>query len=475
MYRTLCALGLAVLPGVFAAPVRAADPPRLPDVLAVEEVMQEAIKKAEPSIACVLVHRGDETRPVHPDDPRYVPEAYGSGVVVDEKGLILTNYHVVRDAKYLFVRLPGDKGSFADIYAGDPRSDLAVLKVRDAKVLPLKALKMGDGKGQWVLSLANPWYAGYRDGSPSASWGIISNVRRRMPGQFDEESTRNKTLHHFGTLLQTDARLNMGCSGGALIDLKGELIGLTTALAAVTGGEVPGGYAVPMDAGMRRIIDVLKRGEEVEYGFLGVRFPQMMDNARKAVRNGWGVPLGDVVPGSPAASRKVDLRGEQGGRPDYILSVNGLPIRDPDDLFLFLGTQMAGSTVKLEVAHGPGDKPEVIAVTLAKFYVPGKIIATNKPDAIGGLRVDYTSVLYLRAGDRPRNFIHRGVMIREVVSGSAADTARLQEDKVINKVNGHEVNSPEEFYKEMRAASGQVELTLVKSDGSEDKVKIDLR
>src|SRR5262245_66194109 len=97
MYRTLCALGLAVLPGVFAASACAADPPRLAEVLAVEEVMQEAIKKAEPSIACILLARADDTRSQNLDDPRQVPESYGSGVVIDEKGLILTNYHVVRD------------------------------------------------------------------------------------------------------------------------------------------------------------------------------------------------------------------------------------------------------------------------------------------------------------------------------------------------------------------------------------------
>jgi S1-C subfamily serine protease len=480
MYRIRCALGLAVLLGVLAASARGGDTPRLAEVLAVEEVMQEAIKKAEPSIACILVARADDLRNQDLENPRQVPEGYGSGVVVDDKGLILTNYHVVRDAVRIFVRLPGDKACYADIHAADPRSDLAVLKVRDAKLLPLKALKIGDGgnvrKGQWVLSLANPWAAGFKDGSPSASWGILSNVRRRMPGVFEEETLRNRTLHHFGTLLQTDARINLGCSGGALIDLKGELIGLTTALAAVTGGEVPGGFAVPMDAGMRRIIDVLKRGEEVEYGFLGVSFPAP-EVTRKAVQSGWGIPVGQVVAGSPASSSKVNLRGEQsGGRHgDFILSVNGMPVRDPDDLFLFLGTQLAGSTVKLEVAHGPGDKPEIIAVTLAKFWVPGKIIATNKPEALGGLRVDYTSVLYLRLGERARGGIHRGVVIREVVSGSAADTARLQEDKTITRVNGREVNTPEEFYKEMQAATGQVELTLMRSDGSEDRVKIDLK
>src|SRR5262249_33076315 len=163
----------------------------------------------EPAIACVLVSRTKDPKGEHKlDDPNQVPESYGSGVVIDEKGLVLTNYHVIREAVEGFVRLPGDKASFADVFAPDPRSDFAVLKLRDAaKLQPLKALKLGDGgavrKGQLVLSLANPYAAGFRDGSPSASWGVLSNVRRRAPGNLKEEiAGQAKSLHQYGTLLQ---------------------------------------------------------------------------------------------------------------------------------------------------------------------------------------------------------------------------------------------------------------------------------
>src|SRR5262249_62301752 len=132
-----------------------------------------------------------------------------------------TNYHVVQGATKVFVRLPDRAACYADIYAGDPRSDLAVLRLID-RGLKLKPVKLGDGdkveKGQWVLSLANPYAAGFRDGSPSASWGIISNLRRRAPTLTRDEA-QAKTLHHHGTLLQIDAKLNLGCSGGALLNL----------------------------------------------------------------------------------------------------------------------------------------------------------------------------------------------------------------------------------------------------------------
>src|SRR5207247_1701287 len=114
--------------------------------------------------------------------PEVVPDSYGSGVVIDPAGLVLTNYHVVRYATKIFVRLPGKTGSYANIHAADERSDLAVLQLIDSPG-GLAALPMGDAdnvkKGQFVLAIANPFAAGFRDGSPSVSWGMLSNVRRR--------------------------------------------------------------------------------------------------------------------------------------------------------------------------------------------------------------------------------------------------------------------------------------------------------
>ncbi|MBY0522936.1 MAG: PDZ domain-containing protein [Gemmataceae bacterium] len=465
------------------------------DALALQEALQSAIQEAEPAVACVLVSRSEayakyRTSPVSDNpgkldgfslslldqhygkgdkaetdrrkkldmaQPRYIPESYGSGVVIDGSGLILTNYHVVRDAAKIFVRLTGDKESYADIHAADPRSDLAVLRL----LTPpngLTAIKLGDAskvrKGQMALSIANPFAAGFRDGSPSASWGIISNIRRRAPDTLTEqertnELERKKTLHHYGTLLQTDARLNLGCSGGALIDLKGELIGLTTSLAAISGSETAGGFAVPIDATMRRIIEVLKRGEEVEYGFLGV---SLFDDHRR----GKGVPVERVTAWSPAY--RAGLRDR-----DVILSVNDTPVTENDDIFLTVGTLPAGSEARLEVRNREGTR--TIPVTLAKYYVPGTIIASRKPAAVRGLRVDHVSVWYQTAPtlpDMPQNSLS-GVVIREVQSGSAAATALLKVNDVVTHVNGTAVNSPTDFYREAQKAKGPLELTLTPS------------
>jgi S1-C subfamily serine protease len=505
MYRACLALGLALLGNPLA---RAADRPALEQALALEQAVQDLIKQAEPSVACILVSRSDDYRrnfhdeppadepgklggfdpngkhlmpATHqrrrsfvPDDarqiddnarkydlanPQYVPEAYGSGVVLDGKRrLVLTNYHVVRDATKVYVTLAGGKGSYADIYAADPRSDLAVLQLQDESLAPLPEIAMGDGgavrKGQFVVSLANPFAVGFRDGSPSASWGMVSNLRRRAAGTVEErDSQLQRPLHLYRTLLQTDARLNLGCSGGALLNLRGELIGLTTARAALAGTETAGGFAIPLDAATKRLIARLRDGEEVEYGFLGVT-SALEGHGRE------GLPIRGIVPGSPADQAHL-RQGES------ILSINDIPVQDPDDLFLIVGTLLAGSEVRIEVRG----KPRIVPVTLAKFYVPGKVIASRRRPLVRGFRVDYTSVLWMQgyysghmqaanAGILP------GVYVSEVRPGSRAATARLQVNDVILQVNGQDVKSPADFYAAMEKLgdSEPLKLTLVSAE-----------
>jgi serine protease Do len=495
MARSSSLLALLLLPALPLV-LRAEEKSPLKDARALQEAMEHLIEKAEPSVACVLVSRSDgyakyragpsvdtpgklgpfsyDTRGVSDPNvlkelqaldlshPNHQPEAYGSGVVLDAaNGLVLTNAHVVRGATKIYVRLPGNRGSYADVHACDPRSDLAVLKLLD-KVPDLKALKFGDGgklrKGQFVVSIANPFAAGFRDGSPSASWGIVSNLRRRSPGPTNEPDRAKVTLHHYGTLIQTDTRITLGCSGGALLNLDGELVGLTTAQAALVGSEAPGGFGVPLDDGLKRIVEVLRKGEEVEYGFLGV---QMEPESRP----GKGVKIYETSAGSPA--QKAGLAAG-----DLIVSIEGRPVHENDDLFLYIGTQLAGGTIALEVERG-GVKRSV-NVKLAKYYVPGPTIASKRPAARAGLRVDYTSLI----GQRPPvpggfRGIPEGVLIREVVPKSAADLANLQVDKVISRVDNRPVRTPDEFYRAMADAGPKVELWLLSPDGHEERVTVE--
>ncbi|MSU78377.1 MAG: PDZ domain-containing protein [Gemmataceae bacterium] len=488
---------------IFAIMIGTAPPARAqlnPQVDKVEKTVQKVIQQSEAAIACILVSRSDAYQRVAQNgekdypgklgtfdpfmlkglgdlsekdrillqkkldlaDPNHLPQAFGSGVVIDRNGYILTNYHVVQDATKIFVRLPGGKGSYADIHAADPRSDLAMLKVLNAKILPLKAIPLGDAdqaqRGQFIVTLANPYAAGFHDGQPSASLGILSNIRRRVMHGFKEED-RVKPLQYYSTLLQTDARLHLGSSGGALLNLQGEMIGLITALAAIQGGETPGGFAIPVNSGMRRIIDVLKRGEEIDYGFLGVGFEERPGNDQR------GIMLSQVGKGTPA-----DLDGKLKDR-DVLIAVNGKPINTSDDIFVVIGTQLAGTKVRLQIVRGGQEIAS--EVTLGKLYVPGERIysSTGSRPMLRGMRVDYASLVVQKP---PRWFLlPAGVLVSEMQPNSPAARAGLKTGDVITRCNDRPVTSPAAFYDAM-PAFGAVDLTLYQypADGNAVKIKL---
>ena len=473
-----------------AAHASAQDDADLRQAKALERTMEKNIELNESAIACILVSRSelyaefgqgpDKDRPgklgifdfptLQMNDrfkretaekqmhwpklldfthPGFAPKAFGSGVVIDADGLILTNYHVVQEATKIFVRLPGGKSGYADIHAADPRSDLAVLKLLNPNALPLKAISLGDAdklkRGHFVLTLSNPYAIGFRDGQPSASYGILSNIGRRAFTNLKEED-RVKPFQFYATLLQTDARMNLGCSGGALLNLSGELVGLLTSVAAIQGGETPGGFAIPISPPMRRIIETLKRGEEIDYGFVGVGFAERSGNGKIGVR------LTTVGPGSPAqvdANLLID---------DIILRVDGHSIRETDDIFVHIGMHLAGTKVKLDIKSG--DEERTAIVTLSKLYVPGKAIAssTGSRPVRRGLRVDYSSLVVQRHPKWAK--IPKGVVISEVQPGTSAERAALKTGDVITHVNGLLVTTPALFYQAVADARGPIELTL---------------
>jgi serine protease Do len=465
-----------------AAVAAIADEPR--DARRVEQALQAAIAKAEPAVACLFVYRPD-----HNDSFRGVPSAdtvpdfYASGVVLDPAGKILTNYHVIREAAgeggdparvRIRARLPGRKDAdgndgppregTATVLAADARSDLAVLKL-EAFRGPLPVVPMGRGedlkKGSFVVSLGHPYAAGYRDGSPSASSGIVSNLRRRQPGGGSELDRARLPLAQFGTLIQSDVRLQLGTSGGALLDLDGKLVGLTTAQAALTGVDSPGGFAIPMDDVMRRIVETLLHGEEVEYGFLGIS-TSMRPDPGLHLAPGEGIRVNQVFGNSPAAGPGGLWVG------DVILAVNGRPLREYDDLFLHLAATLAGREVTLLVRRRGAE--QTVHTRLVKSQV-GDIdrathrlkdenasIATNKPRDWYGLRVEYTSVLA-----KESTAIPPGVLVREATDRAKAAGLVPYEDIIIRVNGGQELKSPAQFREQAAAAvnaGNALKLTL---------------
>src|SRR6478672_1497438 len=225
MIRYAVAVVFVPLVACQSRPLRAQEPSPLATAAAMQRLVVEAIERAEGSVVAIARVRRDPALPLapgapaapllpgvgnpEPTDRAFVPSEFGSGVVIDAKGLVLTAYHVVGDhrAADYFVWL-NRKPYTARLKAADPWFDLAVLQIESAN---LKPIALSDArnvkKGQFVIALGNP-YAIARDGQPSAAWGIISNIERQAPTprMATRASEGRETLHHWGTLLQTDAR-----------------------------------------------------------------------------------------------------------------------------------------------------------------------------------------------------------------------------------------------------------------------------
>ncbi len=443
-------------------------------VSALESALVDAIARAEPSVVAIAREKDGKTEettairgrtPAPPaiqdapigfgvfrggfedlDNVEYVASDYGSGVVIGEKGEILTTFSVVKGASRLVVRAPGVKEFDAEVLAADSRSDLAVIVPREVpgqRSPALRPLPLGDGtklrKGMFLLALGNPFNAG-RDGKASASWGILANVARRLDAAHLRYEQNKRQLRHYPTLLQLDAKLNLGMSGGAVVNLKGELIGLTTNAANAGGFDAQAGYALPMDSLARRAIEALRQGREVEYGFLGIGLSDDGSNR-----------VGTVQPGTPA--------GEGGMMPgDEVVSIGEIPVVDSDSLVMAVNAFSPGLPIRVRLRRD-GEELEK-TVVLSKLRITGEVIATSRPAPWRGLRVDFLST-DPRVSYGPavlKAMAQGGVLVTEVVPGSAADDAGIKVGQCIIKVDGHPVKTPGDFVNVVKGLTGPVTL-----------------
>ncbi len=474
------ALALATL----GEPPHEAAPSPLDIATAMERAVIDAVAKAEPSVVAIHRFKGEgeaETAAVRGKTPAERPPArldpfggqlnpeaaefrsfdYGSGVVIGDEGEILTAYHVVIKASRLVVRAVGRTQFNAEIVAADPRSDLAVIApirqpgTRGPKLTPI-ALGNADAlrKGSFLLALGNPFNSAGGspdaeagrgvgpqraggDGRASVSWGILSNVARRIePHEDNTPIMPVRQLRHHPTLLQLDAKLNLGMSGGAVVNLKGELVGLTTSGGDPAGFDAQAGYAIPIDALGRSIIEKLKQGKEFEYGFLGV-----------SVNNRASNQVDSVIPGSPA-----DLGNLL--HDDVIVAVGGVPIADLDGMILALSDLPVGKPVRLKVMRR-GELLEK-TVVLSKYPTRGEIIVTSRPEPWRGVRVDFTSAV--GNGLVLETMGKGGIGVAEVESDSAAEAAGLRKGQVITAVDGKPVRTPTDFAEAVAKAKGSVRL-----------------
>ena len=463
------AVALVLLTLTTSPAVGGDEPSGLGAAAAIENALVDTIASAEKSVVAVARVRKEqstdvlrlESRPdafgggLPPTDPSFVPNEYGAGVVIERRGLVLTACHVLGDENDNYYITTADRRVYrAWIKAADPRSDLAVLSIDGADVASanLVPIRMGDAatlrKGQIVVTLGNP-YAIARDGQASAGWGIISNLNRKAPPVPEETDNGGKTtLHHYGGLIQTDARLHLGASGGPLLNLRGEMIGLCISEAATAGYESAAGYAIPVDATFRRVLDALRQGREAEYGLLGIQPDNLQPPEIAAGLQ--GVRPHGISPGTPAA--RSGLREN-----DIITSVNGGAVCDSDSLFLEIG--------RLPVERrGPSRRSPQRRTGRrstsywARIWSVGGRSSPSAPRP-GGVRVDYASAC------EPQRF-DDAVVVSEVDPNSPAAKLGMKPGMLISHVDGRPVRTPKEFQAAIAQKSGAVQLRLVASDPS---------
>ncbi len=477
-----------------AQPARQPSQPPQADGTAVADLqrsIQAAIATAEPCV--VAISRipapkpvadervlGDSFIQLRPDEsPRDAAQIVGAGVIIDPGGLVLTQYLAVSPGEQHFITTTKRQTYAATIRAADARSGLAVLTInaeglpqRDGKstseaVSPEKkfpAIQFGDAnslrKGEFVISIGNP-YAIKSDGQPSASWGIITNLAQRAPSGSnlnDSPGLNNDfrtKLHHLGTLIQTDAKLGWSASGGALINLRGELIGLTTTLATIAGHEQPAGYAIPMNVAFRRIVDTLKEGREVEYGMLGVGFGMQQTAAVSGV--GSRLTVMQVYPGTPAAKA-----GLESG--DAILQVDGKPVTSVDEVQLAVSLLPPAATTN--IAYSRKGVPSTATLAVAKLAAAGRNIVTVRPPAWHGMRVDYATALNARElaqAVSSGTYDPQGcVLVTDVEQGSDAWKAGVRPGMFASHVGNQRVKTPAEFSAAATHASSVSDLQFTK-------------
>ena len=374
---------------------------------------------------------------------RHRERGAGSGVIVGADGYILTNNHVVDHATQVKVALADKREFTASVIGTDAKSDLALLKV-NATDLP--ALLLGDSSavqvGDIALAIGNPFGLGQ-----TVTMGIVSALGRSGLGIEDYED-----------FIQTDAAINPGNSGGALINTRGELIGINTAILSNGGGNQGIGFAIPSNMA-RKIMSQIKDHGQVTRGWLGLQIQEMDSGLAKAfgLNDSNGVLVSEVDREGPAARAGIE-------KGDVIREINGQPVDDSGDLRLKVAESAPNSKVEIKVFRNGAERS--LAVTVGTM--PSQQVAENieTPVPTGKIGVAVQDLNPTVARELGMAAATRGVVIAQVQPESPAADSGLREGDVIQEVNRHAVTTVSEFREAVSRTSDSVLLLINRSGHS---------
>ena len=367
-----------------------------------------------------------------------VRESLGSGFIVDSRGYIITNNHVVDKADKIFVKLasdpdnPTDHGRPAKVVGVDPDTDIAVIKIDSSGNLP--TVKMGNSDstqvGEWVVAIGEPFEL-----SKTVTAGIISAKNRTI------EPGAKGQFQHF---LQTDAAINPGNSGGPLINMDGQVIGVNTAIYTQSAGYQGIGFAMPSNTVIQVYNDLIGPEHKVVRGSIGISFQQDLPAAVGRVYGfKTGVLISAVAKGGPAEQAGLKVG-------DIITSVDGHPIKDGDDLVNIITAKHPGSTVKIGYLRNGQQQSATVGIADRTKTVPILTGQNNGPGENGpeGEEQSGPDKLGITAVNVPQQFANRGVhgvLVQSVKPGSFADEVGLLQGAVINEINKTPINNMNDY------------------------------
>ncbi len=373
-------------------------------------------------------------------------QGLGSGVIIDSRGYILTNEHVVRGADKITVMLPDGRSFNGQLKGIDNRSDLAVLKIDPLEmVLPPIGNSDDLNIGQWVVAIGNPFGHVLNDPQPTVTTGVVSALHRALPA-----TTRRDT--DYSDLIQTDAAINPGNSGGPLVNLKGEIIGINVAIFSTSGGYQGIGFAVPINYA-KTIVDQIIKGKKVEQGWIGISIQDMDYRLAKYFNlpSAEGVLTLKVLDDSPA--QEAGLRDR-----DIILSINDVKMRSSALLIKYISNRDIGETVDIKVLRQGGEKN--IPVKIARRPEPEDLWESKTPagqDNLAdaqpwkGLQLQNITEEFK---DQFRLETIKGVMVTDVLPNSPAQHAGIREGDIIIAVNNQAVRNLQDLNRIKETVSG---------------------
>ena len=370
-----------------------------------------------------------------------VQEHLGSGFIVDRSGIVLTNNHVIEGADRITVKLTDDREFDAKVVGRDPKTDLAVIRIGDGKEnFPVAPL--GDSSqlqvGEWVAAMGSPFGL-----ANTITAGIISAKGRNIgAGPYD-------------SFIQTDASINPGNSGGPLVNLRGEVIGINSAIVSQTGGNLGIGFAIPINLAKEILPDLIKTGK-VTRGWLGVSIQRVTPEIAKAMglERDRGALVSEVMQGSPA--EKAGIRSG-----DVITEYDGKRIEQANDLPILVAQTALGKNVNVIVQRE--NKRVPVSVTVGELKDEEKVASVPEKERLGLSVQTVTRDIARSLGlDQAQ-----GVIVSNVQPGSPAADAGLARGDIILEVNRRAIKSPAELQNIIdNATAGANLLFLVRRSGN---------